>query len=220
MLWTVRRLDPGTLHQHIDPMFRAAWALTGSREDAEDLVQDTFTKVLSRPRMVRGDERGYLLQALRNTFYTRVRTASRRPQTTTMPEGAEPADPRAPAPQLAAEVNEVLEAVSELPEDFRLALVAVDILGLRHLLGQRRHFGIECCQKSAHKLAVCCRDTAQDDIERLDVVGAFVDWQDLDVAQHCLDAIVLNVAVATQGLHGRRGDFHATFAGDSLGQGH
>ena len=57
-------------------MFRAAWALTGSREDAEDLVQDTFTKVLSRPRVVRGDERGYLLQALRNTFYTRVRTAS------------------------------------------------------------------------------------------------------------------------------------------------
>ena len=128
----VRRLDPGTLHQHIDPMFRAAWALTGSREDAEDLVQDTFTKVLSRPRLVRGDERGYLLQALRNTFYTRIRTASRRPQTTAMPEGAEPADPRTPAPQLAAEVNEILGAVSELPEDFRLAIVAVDILGLSY----------------------------------------------------------------------------------------
>jgi RNA polymerase sigma-70 factor (ECF subfamily) len=132
MLWAVRRLDPGTLHQHIDPMFRAAWALTGSREDAEDLVQDTFTKVLSRPRVIRGDERGYLLQALRNTFYTRVRTASRRPQTTAMPEGSEPADPRAPAPQLAAEVNEILGAVSDLPEDFRLAIVAVDILGLSY----------------------------------------------------------------------------------------
>jgi RNA polymerase sigma-70 factor, ECF subfamily len=49
-----------------------------------------------------------------------------------MPEGAEPADPRAPAPQLAAEVNEILGAVSELPEDFRLTIVAIDILGLSY----------------------------------------------------------------------------------------
>lgn len=119
-------------------MYRAAWALTGSREDAEDLVQDTFMQVLSRPRMIRGEapegagERAYLLQALRNTFYTRVRTASRRPRTTTMPEDAPAADPHAPAPQQVAEVNEILDAVSELPEDFRLALVAVDILGLSY----------------------------------------------------------------------------------------
>jgi RNA polymerase sigma-70 factor, ECF subfamily len=120
------------LYQHIDPMYRAAWALTGSREDAEDLVQDTFAQVLSRPRMIRDDERGYLLQALRNTFYTRIRTASRRPQTTAMPEDATPADPRAPAPQRAAEVNEILEAISELPEDFRLTIAAIDILGLSY----------------------------------------------------------------------------------------
>jgi RNA polymerase sigma-70 factor, ECF subfamily len=113
-------------------MYRAAWALTGSREDAEDLVQDTFTQVLSRPRTIRGDERGYLLQALRNTFYTRMRTASRRPRTTVMPEDAAPADPRAVAPHHAAEVNEILEAVAELPEDFRLAIVAIDILGLSY----------------------------------------------------------------------------------------
>jgi len=113
-------------------MYRAAWALTGSREDAEDLVQDTFAKVLSRPRLIRGDERGYLLTALRNTFYTRVRTASRRPQTTTMLSDSEPADVRAPAPQLVAEVNEILGAVSELPEDFRLTIVAIDILGLSY----------------------------------------------------------------------------------------
>src|ERR1700689_1087685 len=132
MLWAVRRLDPSTLHQHIDPMFRAAWALTGSREDAEDLVQDTFARVLSRTRVVRGDERGYLMQALRNKFYTSLRTAARRPQTPAMPEGKEPVAPRAPAPQLAAEFNEILGAVSEPPEDFRLAIVAVDILGLSY----------------------------------------------------------------------------------------
>ena len=106
--------------------------MCGSREDAEDLVQDTFARVLARPRVVRGDERSYLLQALRNTFYTRLRTQSRRPVTTAMPEDRQPADPRAPAPDRMAETAEVLEAIAELPEDFRLAIVAVDILGLSY----------------------------------------------------------------------------------------
>jgi RNA polymerase sigma-70 factor, ECF subfamily len=98
----VRRLDPKSLGQHLDALYRAAWALCGSREDAEDLVQETFTRVLARPRMIRGDERGYLMRALRNTFYSRLRTASRRPQT---------------GPTL---------------DDVRMALVAVDILGLSY----------------------------------------------------------------------------------------
>ena len=113
-------------------MYRAAWALCGSREDAEDLVQDTFARVLARPRVVRGDERGYLVQALRNTFYTRLRTQSRRPQTAAMPEEFEPVDPRSPAPERMAETAEILEAISELPEDFRLAIVAIDIVGLSY----------------------------------------------------------------------------------------
>jgi RNA polymerase sigma-70 factor, ECF subfamily len=113
-------------------MYRAAWALCGSREDAEDLVQDTFTRVLQRPRVIRGDERGYLLQALRNTFYTRLRTQSRRPQTAMMPEEYEPPDTRSPSPERMAETSEVLQAISELPEDFRLAIVAVDIVGLSY----------------------------------------------------------------------------------------
>ena len=128
----MRRLDPQSLGQHLDPMYRAAWALCGSREDAEDLVQDTFTRVLARPRVVRGDERGYLLQALRNTLYTRLRTQSRRPQTTMLPEDSEPVDPRSPAPERMAETSEILQAIAELPEDFRMAIVAVDILGLSY----------------------------------------------------------------------------------------
>jgi DNA-directed RNA polymerase specialized sigma24 family protein len=63
-------------------MYRAAWALCGRREDAEDLVQETFARVLARPRIVHGeDETYYLMRALRNTFYTSTRTASRRPVT-------------------------------------------------------------------------------------------------------------------------------------------
>jgi RNA polymerase sigma-70 factor, ECF subfamily len=129
----VRRLDPKSLGQHLDALYRAAWALCGSREDAEDLVQETFARVLARPRVIRGDERGYLMRALRNTFYSRLRTASRRPQTGPTLDDVQPADPRRTLqPEGAAEVSEILEAVAELPEDFRMALVAVDILGLSY----------------------------------------------------------------------------------------
>jgi RNA polymerase sigma-70 factor, ECF subfamily len=129
----VRLLDPKSLGQHLDPLYRAAWALCGSREDAEDLVQETFARVLARPRVVHGDERGYLMRALRNTFYSRLRTESRRPQTGADLDDVQPADPRSVhQPDQAIEVKEILETIAGLPEDFRLAIVAVDVLGLSY----------------------------------------------------------------------------------------
>ncbi len=117
----------------MDALYRAAWALCGSREDAEDLVQETFARVLARPRVVHGDERGYLLRALRNTFYSRLRTESRRPQTGATLDDLQPPDPRSvQRPDQAIEVKEVLETIADLPEDFRLAIVAVDVLGLSY----------------------------------------------------------------------------------------
>ncbi|HWE13806.1 MAG TPA: RNA polymerase sigma factor [Solirubrobacteraceae bacterium] len=129
----MRLLDPKLLGQHLDGLYRAAWALCGSREDAEDLVQDTFARVLARPRLIHGDERGYLMRALRNTFYSRLRTDSRRPQTAATLDDLQPPDPRTVhQPEQAIEVKEVLEAIAALPEDFRLAIVAVDVLGLSY----------------------------------------------------------------------------------------
>lgn len=129
----MRRLDPQSLGRHLDALYRAAWALCGSREDAEDLVQEACVRVLARPRVIRGDERAYLMQALRNTFYSRQRTLSRRPQTVAPIEDVEPVDPRlGQQPDRALEVDELLGAIAQLPEDFRLALVAVDIIGLSY----------------------------------------------------------------------------------------
>ena len=129
----MRRLDPTSLGQHLDVLYRAAWGLCGSREDAEDLVQETYARVLARPRVIREDERAYLMRAMRNTFYSRLRTASRRPQEAATLEDIEPVDPRAGnRPDRAAELGEIMQAISELPEDFRLAIVAVDVLGLSY----------------------------------------------------------------------------------------
>jgi RNA polymerase sigma-70 factor (ECF subfamily) len=127
-------LDPQSLTKHVDRLYRAAWALCGSREDAEDLVQETFAKVLSRPRVLTGDdELYYLMRVLRNTFLTNIRTASRRPVTVATLEDVTAADPRPTTrPEQALEVQELYATIAELPEDFRLALVAVDVLGLSY----------------------------------------------------------------------------------------
>ena len=127
-------LDPQSLTKHLDRLYRAAWALCGSREDAEDLVQETFAKVLSRPRVLQGDDDlYYLMRVLRNTFLTNIRTASRRPVTVATLEDVTAADPRPTTrPDRALEVQELYSTIAELPEDFRLALVAVDVLGLSY----------------------------------------------------------------------------------------
>ena len=130
----MRTLDPQSLSTHLDRLYRAAWALCGSREDAEDLVQETFARVLSRPRVIHGDDDlYYLMRVLRNTFLTGRRTASRRPVTVATLEDVIAADPRPTSrPERAFEVQEVYATIAALPEDFRLAVVAVDVLGLSY----------------------------------------------------------------------------------------
>jgi RNA polymerase sigma-70 factor (ECF subfamily) len=130
----MRTLDPQSLTRHVDRLYRAAWALCGSREDAEDLVQETFARVLSRPRVVRGeDDLYYLMRALRNTFFSSLRTASRRPQTVAALQDVAAVDRRTTGqPQQALEVQEIYATIAELGEDFRLALVAVDVLGMSY----------------------------------------------------------------------------------------
>jgi RNA polymerase sigma-70 factor (ECF subfamily) len=129
-----RRLDPDVLGEHLGRLSRAAGALCGSQETAEDLVQDTFARILSRPRFLRGeDEFAYLMQTLRNTFATNRRTTARRPRVVTTLEGLEAADGRTAArPEEAVIAAQVFPAIAQLPESFRLALVAVDIAGLSY----------------------------------------------------------------------------------------
>jgi len=129
-----RTLDPETLGDHLDRLFRAAWALAGSREDAEDLVQGTYERVLRRPRFVRrDDDLAYLYRTLRNTYSNARRTASRRPQVAADLDDVHAASTRTDSqPDLAAENNLVLAAVAALPEPMREVLVAVDLIGLSY----------------------------------------------------------------------------------------
>jgi len=129
-----RTLDPARLGDHLDRLYRAAWALCGSREDAEDLVQETYARLLARPRLLRNeDDLGYLLRALRNTFLNQKRTESRRLRPVPLPDGLElVADPHAPQQHAALEAAELYAAIAALPGDFRDVLVAVDVTGLSY----------------------------------------------------------------------------------------
>jgi RNA polymerase sigma-70 factor (ECF subfamily) len=131
----MRLLNPQSLVRHTDRLHRAAWALCGSRQDAEDLVQETFTRVLARPRLLRGEpsELAYLMRVLHNTFLSGRRDASRRPRVVVTLEDLQVLDWQATqAPQRALEVGELYAAIAELPECYRLTLVAVDLLGLSY----------------------------------------------------------------------------------------
>lgn len=129
-----RNLDSARLGDHLDRLYRAAWALTGSREDAEDLVQETYARVLARPRLLRNeDDLGYLLRSLRNTFLNQKRTERRRLRTDPLPDELDlVADPWAREPSAALEASELYAAIAALPEAYRDALVAVDITGLSY----------------------------------------------------------------------------------------
>ncbi len=95
-------------------------------------MQETYARVLARPRLLREeDEVGYLLRALRNTLISQRRTESRRPVTTELADelagghgGDDPAE--------AVETRQVYAAIAELDDEFREALVAVDIVGLSY----------------------------------------------------------------------------------------
>ncbi len=129
-----RQLDPERLGDHLDRLYRAARGLCGSREDAEDLVQETYAQILRKPRLLRSeDDIGYLLRALRNTFVGTRRFASRRPQLLPLFEDGESlADVHSPAPEQQAEMSDVYAAIAALPPDFRDAIVAIDLVGLSY----------------------------------------------------------------------------------------
>jgi RNA polymerase sigma-70 factor, ECF subfamily len=129
-----RLLDPATLGDHVDRLYRAARAMCASREEAEDLVQDTFAQVLRKPRWLHSDDDvGYLLRVLKNTFVSARRRAGRRPQASTpLDDVMWMEDSSAPQPEARMDSAALYQAIGSLPDPFRDALVAVDLMGLSY----------------------------------------------------------------------------------------
>jgi RNA polymerase sigma-70 factor (ECF subfamily) len=131
---TTRELDVERLPDHLDRLFRAALALSGSRHDAEDLVQETYARVLRRPRALRHqDDAAYLLRALRNTWISSRTSAHSRRSIPTEPQRLDFVEHPDDDPQGSVlEAREAFAAVAELSPRLRETIVAVDVMGLSY----------------------------------------------------------------------------------------
>lgn len=73
-------LSDAAIREQIPRLRRYARALTGQREAADDLVQDTLERALSRSALFRpgGDPRPWLFAIMHNVFVNQVRSAAAR----------------------------------------------------------------------------------------------------------------------------------------------
>jgi RNA polymerase sigma-70 factor (ECF subfamily) len=119
--------------EHVGRLYRAAYALCGSRADAEDLVQETFVRVLASKRSPRhrGVSLPYLMRSLRNTWIDFQRARAARPIAGGA-DGVEWLVDGSADPQLALDAQVAYEAMLELPEPQREVIAAVDVMGLSY----------------------------------------------------------------------------------------
>jgi RNA polymerase sigma-70 factor (ECF subfamily) len=109
---------------HVAALRRYAFALTGSRFEAEDLVQETLTRAIAAAASFRkgGNLRGWLFAIMHNAFVSgvRARRAAERDLDSNLPELSQ-----APTQLERLEVRDVLAGLSRLPEAQRAALVLI-----------------------------------------------------------------------------------------------
>ncbi|HWE80920.1 MAG TPA: sigma-70 family RNA polymerase sigma factor, partial [Gaiellaceae bacterium] len=123
-----------------DQVFRVARRLAGSREEAEDLVQDTYARAFRAWQQYQPGTnlRAWLLRILTNLNIDRGRRAQRTPDLQPLEEGDyflynklestmpdENPDEERVIERLSQ--NSVVDALAEVPHDFRDAIVLVDI---------------------------------------------------------------------------------------------
>jgi RNA polymerase sigma-70 factor (ECF subfamily) len=119
-------LDPHNAVVHRSRLYRLAWSLCGSRQLAEDVTQETYVRVLSRPRRLRqSGDYPYLARTLRNVLNDHWRSEQRRP--VIHPAPAPVADP-----DVAVLAKQVTDAVAELPDHLRDVVAAVDVAGMSY----------------------------------------------------------------------------------------
>jgi RNA polymerase sigma-70 factor (ECF subfamily) len=123
-----------------DQVYRVARRLVSSREEAEDLVQDTYARAFRSWRQYTPGTnlRAWLLRILTNLNIDRGRRSQRAPETQPLEEGdyflynrleatdgGGPSDEERVIERLSQ--DDVVDALSEVPHDFRDVLVLVDI---------------------------------------------------------------------------------------------
>ena len=120
--------------RHLDRAYGVALRMTGSRADAQDVVQDVFLRLWQRPDAWRPGQAQFSTWLYR-VVVNRCLDLKRRPKGTDLDSVEEPQDPDANAEDslLDAERSRALDsAVKQLPERQREAIVLTYTAGLRN----------------------------------------------------------------------------------------
>jgi len=143
----LRRQEAGAIEALIalygDGIYRLAIRITGSRPDAEEVVQDAFWTVVRRIETFRGDAAvgSWLYRIAANCAYTKLRVRRARHREIWMDTGSVMVDGHAPDfqdwsarvedPALQLELRDVLiAALDSLPEESRAIVVLRDVEAL------------------------------------------------------------------------------------------
>jgi len=119
------------LEPQIPSLRRYAYALTRNHASADDLVQDTLERALTRWTLRGADLRPWLFAVLRNLFLDGARARQRRP-------GHKPLDDRHPGPGRPPEQDgamlgrDMLDSFAGLSEEHRSVLLLVAVEGLSY----------------------------------------------------------------------------------------
>jgi RNA polymerase sigma-70 factor (ECF subfamily) len=128
---------------YLDQLYSAAMRMTRNPQDAEDLVQETFAKAYSAFHQFREGTnlKAWLYRILTNTFINNYRKKQREPLPSLSEEVEDwqlaRAESHTSSGLKSAEMealerlpdSDVKEALSQLPEDFRLAVYLADVEG-------------------------------------------------------------------------------------------
>lgn len=125
---------------HLDAVYKAAIALCGVRDLAEDLVQTTFLKAFENFGSFKKETncRAWLIRILRNTWIDYLRRQRFKPQQLEDNIVAKKPDPSETAWTNAQDILEnfsdgqIINALNKIPDDQRLTLYLVDVEGLSH----------------------------------------------------------------------------------------
>jgi RNA polymerase sigma-70 factor, ECF subfamily len=117
---------------YYDRLHRLACTMTGTAEDAADLIQETFLAAMKSAGNFRGEARltTWLIAILRNQYTLHLR--GRRRWRHAALEAASGVGAPPPAPAMRPEVTAILERVRRLPEELRTALVLFYLEGMRY----------------------------------------------------------------------------------------
>jgi len=112
--------------QHIPRLRRYARALTGDRSAADDLVQDTLERALSRFHLWRpgSDLRAWLFTIMHNIYVNQTRSRMRHPHETLDEPSADALQAREPD---WGELRDIDDALSRLPAEQRAVLLLVGL---------------------------------------------------------------------------------------------